>query len=333
MNSLEEGTKASVQSKSLRLSVVLVSFNTRELTLACIKSLLPELELNTDEIILVDNASYDHSVEAVKDAYPTVRVIPLLQNVGFGAANNIGFGTASGRFLLLLNTDTIVLPGSIDSMLQTLESQPTVGAVGCKLQNPDGSLQKSCWSFPSPLRAWTEALGFNRLGIVKDWHQWDHASYQLVDFVIGAALLVRRSVVDQIGGFDEQYFLYAEEADWQRRMHNQGWRIAFNPTHSIVHIGGASGVSLGDRQLVEFCRSTERFIRKYHGNIGLAFFSSAVVFGTAIRWGFAMLMCLAAQKYSRREVRLRKTLRWWLGLGPHEGIKELAAQSASKPNE
>jgi GT2 family glycosyltransferase len=307
------------------LDVVLVSFNTRQLTLECLESLMREIRVLGGQVIVVDNASTDGSAAAVQAAFREVKVISADRNLGFGAANNLAFEKCTSDNVLLLNTDTIVRPGALQSMMQTLDSDPSVGAVGCRLENADGSLQKSCWSFPTPRLAWSEAFGLNRLGLTRDWHRWDHASEQDVDFVIGAALMVRRSVIEQIGGFDPRFFLYSEEADWQKRMHAAGWKVRFTPAGTIVHLGGASGEGMRDRQLVEFCRSIELYIRKHHGSAGFYIFRTGVIVGTSLRVALAWVQSVLRPGRSRAKLQqLQRTLSWWCGFGPREGFRELA---------
>ena len=307
------------------IDAVLVSFNTRQLTLDCLASLLPMLESNRGSVFVVDNGSLDGSGEAIRERFPSVIVIANDRNLGFGAANNLAFARGEAPYVLLLNTDTLVHPGAIEAMSDVLDRQSNVGAVGCRLENADGSLQKSCWSFPTPVLAWSEAFGLNRLGLTRDWHRWDHASEQDVDFVIGAALMVRRSVIEQIGGFDPRFFLYAEETDWQKRMHTAGWKVLFTPARTIVHLGGASGEGMRDRQIVEFCRAIELYIRKHHGTIGFQIFRAGVIVGTSLRLVLAWMQAMLQPGRSRARLQqLQRTLRWWCGRGPREGFRELA---------
>jgi GT2 family glycosyltransferase len=309
------------------LDVVLVSFNTRQLTCDCIASLLPAINDLNGAVIVVDNDSQDGSVDAIREHFPTVHIVANPKNIGFGAANNIAFAESQSKYVMLLNTDTIVKPGAIRSMVDVLDREPSVGAVGCRLANADGSLQKSCWSFPTPLLAWSEAFGLNRLGLTRDWYRWDHESEQDVDFVIGAALMVRREVIQKVGGFDEAFFLYAEEADWQKRMHDAGWQVRFTPAGTIVHLGGASGEAMRDRQIVEFCRGTERFIRKHHGWLGFQIFRAGVIVGTSTRVLVTVTKSLFDRGSLPRLYQLWRTLRWWCGFGPRQGFRELAAET------
>jgi GT2 family glycosyltransferase len=288
---------------------------------------MPEVRDLGGSVILVDNASADGSVAAVQAAFPNVQMIVAQKNLGFGAANNLAFEHCRSDYVLLLNTDTVVHPGALQVMTHVLDRDPMVGAVGCRLENADGSLQKSCWSFPTPVLAWSEAFGLNRLGLTRDWHRWDHASQQDVDFVIGATLMVRRTVIEQIGGFDPRFFLYAEETDWQKRMHAAGWKVRFTPDGTIVHLGGASGEGMRDRQIVEFCRAAEIYIRKHYGEMGFQIYRAGVIVGTTMRVVLAWMQVMLQPGRSRARLQqLQRTLRWWCGRGPREGFRELAEE-------
>ncbi len=304
------------------LSVVLVSFNTCQLTLDCLSSLMPSLS-PSDEIFVVDNASKDGSVEAIRRLYPMVHVIANQRNLGYGAANNLAFRECSGEYILLLNTDTLVQLGALQAMKDVLIRDKSVAAVGCRLENWDGSLQRSCWSFPSPFQAWSEALGINRIGIPRDWHRWAHDVEQDVDFVIGAAMMVRAQVVKETGGFDEDFFLYAEETDWQLRMKKSGWKIRFTPDGTVTHLGGASGATMKQKQIVEFCRSNARFVRKHYGQIGLLSVRIAKILGLMIRIPpLAIMAMLKKAKAKDRYVEKLSHLLWWLGLGERRGFSD-----------
>ena len=323
---------------------MLVSYNTRELTRDCLRSLAGELR-GGDRVVVVDNGSADGSAGMVEAEFPAVDLVRAGRNLGFGAANNLGFGRCGvgrggGEFVLLLNTDTVVRPGAVGAMAGVLRRGPGVGAVGCRLENADGSLQRSCWSFPTPGRAWAEAVGVNRLplpGVGRDWHRWGHGEERDVDFVIGAALMVRREMIEAVGGFDESFFLYAEETDWQRRMVGAGWRVRFTPAGTVVHLGGGSsagGGEAGRRQVVEFCRGNARYLRKHHGRAGLASARAAKVLGLAARAGALSVAAALGRPGAGGRARERLAhLRWWAGLGPREGYAELNPPPGGPPGD
>lgn len=295
------------------LSVIVVSYNTRELTLRCLRELGQHLEAEalSHEIWVIDNASQDGSADAVAREFPHVNLLASPDNLGFGAANNLAFERAHGQFLLLLNSDAFVHEGALTQMVEFLcdPAKARVGAVGPRLLNEDGSLQVSCWKFPSPARSWLESLGVARLlGAHPQWgdyYRWAHDERRSVDFVIGACLLVRREVYEEIGGFDPAFFLYAEETDWQRRMREQGWDIVFLPDANVTHLAGASGASEKARVSTLFWQGQERYILKHFGRRGWALMRAGVTVGVALRAATHLMRALSPQGRKRHVPQLR----------------------------
>jgi N-acetylglucosaminyl-diphospho-decaprenol L-rhamnosyltransferase len=241
------------------LSVVIVSWNTRELLRTCLTSLrfLAGIE---HETLVVDNASTDGSPEMVAREFPSVRLIRGVENVGFGRANNDAMAAADGETFLLLNSDAYLRDDSLARLLVTLRERPTVGVVGPRLRFPDGRLQHSAQRFSSLGRLFVEELGLykvlspgRRADILLDGY-WDHGEERSVDWIVGACMLVRRKVFEQTGGFDPRFFLYGEEEEWCRRIRARGWSVLFSPAAEVVHVGHASaGQLLGSAGRVDRC--------------------------------------------------------------------------------
>ena len=271
------------------VSVILVSYNTREMTLRCLSALFDGLAADrvSAEVLLVDNASADGTAAAVRAARPAVRVIESKTNRGFAGGNNRALSEATGRYLLLLNTDAFVEAGAVAALVAYLDQHPRTAAVGPRLLNADASLQRSCYRFPTPAHAWSQNLWL--AGLVGtdhplgDFRRWPHDTARSVDWVIGAAMLVRRTAYEQVGGLDERFFMYAEETDWQWRMRTAGWDVGFTPDARVVHLGGGSGT--GDKPGVDrhFWASLDRYQRKHHGWAGLVAVRAAMVVGGLVR--------------------------------------------------
>ena len=299
------------------LSVIIISYNTRQMTLDCLYALYADLGQMPAEVWVVDNASGDGSADAVRQAFPQVRLIENPNNAGFGAANNLALTQASGEFLLLLNSDAFVHPGATAALTEYLRAHPGAGIVGPRLLNQDGSVQPSCYRFPSPGRAWLENLWVSsalpRHPALGDYRQWSHDAERSVEWVIGACLLIRREAFRQTGGFDEAFFMYQEETDWQRRLRDKGWDIAFTPSAVVTHLGGASGASEQAKINAHFFDSLDYYTRKHHGLPGLISLRLAMIIGCAIR---AVLWAgVAAAAPRRRAVAQAKTrLQAWLCL-------------------
>ncbi len=275
-----------------RLSAIIVSYNTREMTLECLHVLQAELRELTAEILVVDNASVDGSADVIREMFPGIRLIVNTRNAGFGAANNLALAQARGHYLLLLNTDAFPRPGAVAALTDFLERHPGVGVVGPRLLYKNGSLQQSCFSFPTPAAAWAENLGLTRLLRRHDYRRWDHAAEREVDFAIGACLLLRRTVYEQVGGFDKRFFMYQEEADWQKRIHDAGWQIAFTPAAEVVHLGGVSGQAEPARIKGHFFESLDKYVLKHHGVSGFLLVRAAMLVGCggrAVGWAAVAL--------------------------------------------
>jgi GT2 family glycosyltransferase len=296
----------------LTLSVIIVSYNTCEMTLECLRVLFDNLSGTKVEVFVVDNASSDGSVAAIKDAYTSVKLIENQENTGFGAANNMAMEKATGRYFLLLNSDAFPCTGAIDTLLQAIEEHPRAAAIGPRLLNRDGTLQRSCWRFPSPTQAWIENLGISSLlrGRSRwgDYRRWEHDSERAVDFVIGACLLVRREVWEKIGGFDPAFWMYAEETDWQKRMRSAGYEIWFTPRASVEHWGGASGAANRARVSEAFFNSLDIFSHKHYGPAGLVSLRAAMIAGNALRLPLWILLWLLKRSGAREKARFS----WWL---------------------
>ena len=291
----------------MEISAIIVSYNTREMTLRCLGTLEAALEGIPSETWVVDNSSNDGSAEAIRRQFPKVRLIESKVNAGFGAANNLAMRQAAGRYFLLLNSDAFPEPGAIRALLDYLQSRPRVAFAGPRLLNGDGTLQVSCFKFPSPLRAWLENLwisaAFPRHPAVGDYRFWQHDSERKVDFLIGACILLRREVFEQTGGFDEQFFMYSEETDWQRRIRDLAWEIAFTPEARVTHLGGASGATDPKRVNRYFMESLDRYELKHHGIAGLVSFRCAMIVGCALR---AILWAVMSLLPARRSSALAK---------------------------
>ena len=306
------------------LSAIIVSYNTRQTTLDCLRALMADIRELPAEVFVVDNASRDGSAAAIRSEFPSVLMIENQRNAGFGAANNMALRMARGNHILLLNSDAFVKPGAISALLQLISRRPEVAVVGPRLTNADGSLQRSCYRFPSPLRAVYENLlltaAFPNHSLVGDYRRWEHDFERDVDFVIGACMLVRREAFDGVGGFDEQFFLYAEEEDWCKRIADAGWKVTFTPAAEVMHLNGGSGKSQPDRVFDEFHRGAERYLRKHHGSIGLFVYRVAIVFGSLVRISVFSLSILMPGR-CRRGITLTRTwlriLKWSVGFrGP-----------------
>lgn len=256
------------------ISVIIVSWNVADYLRHCLDSLRAEAARHASpsiEVVVVDNDSTDGTVEMARDAFPEARLIVNSVNVGFTRANNQGISVASGRFILLLNPDTEVLPGAMEAMVAYLDAHPQVGSLGPELLNSDGSHQSSRRRFPTLATAFVEStilqsyLPNSRL--LKRYYCLDLPAGQTqeVDWLVGACLIVRREAVENVGLLDEGYFMYSEELDWCYRIKKAGWKVVYLPEARVVHHYARSSSQVLPSQHIYFQSSKCRYFGKYHG--------------------------------------------------------------------
>ncbi len=246
------------------LSVIIVNWNTQSLLLRCLESIRETIVDLRYEILVVDNASTDGSVDAVRERFPDVRLICNERNFGFARANNQAFGRMQGRYALLINSDARLLPGAARALFDHLETHADVGMACGRLLNPDGTPQRSVAPFPSWLTLITNETLLNVLFPSRYPGKRRIPDRPMeVASAIGACLLIRKTAIDQIGGFDEGYFFFFEETDLARRMWENGWKVVWVPQAAIVHEQGKSVGSRADGRIL-FYRSRYRYLRKWH---------------------------------------------------------------------
>lgn len=283
------------------LSIVIVNWNTRKLLRECLASVRAETMVS-HEVWVVDNGSTDGSQQMVRQEFPEVHLIANRDNRGFAAANNQAFPLCQGEYVLLLNSDTLVLDGALDKMVAHMHAQAHIGALGCKLLNSDGSLQPSAHNFYSTVGSLLEnrlmtMLWAGRYARTPLLAFFDHSIARRVDWVCGAVLMVRRAVLRDVGMLDDSFFMYGEELDWQMRMRKAGHQVWFMPQAHIVHYGGGSSrdAVTGMKQMELANRA--RFVQKHYPP------SSQVLYRAKAAAGMAFWRTLGALR--RRPVQVR----------------------------
>ncbi len=251
------------------VSVVIVSWNTREVLRDCLKSLYANAGEITFEVIVVDNNSADNSLEMVRSEFPDVITIRNRQNRGFAAASNQGIAAATGRYVLLLNSDTIVLEDAIARAVRFADANPDAAVVGCRVLNPDLTLQPTCFMFPSILNLLLSSTYLyklfprNRFFGRERMTWWERDAARQVDVVTGCFMLVRRQAIAQVGTMDERFFMYGEETDWCYRFKQAGWKVLFTPDAQIIHIHGASSTQVKPQMVLQLRGSILLFFKKH----------------------------------------------------------------------
>lgn len=253
------------------VSVVVVNWNVRDLLRRCLHS-IAQYPVPSIEVIVVDNASTDGSVDMVRAEFPAVRLVVNSENRGFPGAINQGISLARGRYVLLLNPDTELVGETFGTMVAFADEHPDVGVVGPQLLNSDGSVQSSRRRFPTLATAFFESTWLQPYAprrLLERYYVGDQPDdrVQDVDWLMGAALMARCEAIERVGPMDERFFMYSEELDWCRRFREVGWRVVYLPTAQIFHYEGKSSEQVLPSRHIHFQTSKVRYFRKYHGPV------------------------------------------------------------------
>ncbi len=270
------------------LSVIIVNWNTQGLLRQCLQSVYDTVADISFEVLVVDNASTDGSVEMVEAQFPQARLLRNTENTGFARANNQALAACNGELILLLNSDAVLLPDTARQMLNRMEKESSTGIVGPRIVNPDGSFQSSYMDFPT---LWSELLLMTKLhtlvyGACFPSHTPEESrEVRSADWVSGACLMIRRQAYEEVGGLDEGFFMYSEEVDWCWRVKQAGWDVVYLPKAEAMHWGGQSStqVPIARRGLVY--GSKLRFLRKHYGESTARVYECALAFTSCLKIG------------------------------------------------
>ena len=301
------------------LSVVIISWNVRDLLDLCLASLYQtrrafpgggEFRL---EVIVVDSASADGSVEMIRQKYPQALLLPQADNVGFTRGNNIGMRRARGDFFLMLNPDTEVSPGTLGIMLDYMKRHRHVGILGPHTLNSDGSHQSTRRRFPTLMTGLFESAWLSAwapASVERDYRMLDTNDDEVLqaDWAQGSALLLRRELYQAIGGLDEGYTMYSEELDYCRRAKSAGWQVVYHGGATITHHGGKSSEQVAALKQIHFQTSKLRYFRKHHGYAQYLFLRAILLLQ------FAWQLCLESLKGAlghKRHLRAQRVRVYW----------------------
>jgi GT2 family glycosyltransferase len=264
--------------KAHDLSIVVVSWNVRELLRACLNSVTESLgsgkgQALASQVIVVDNASTEGSVEMIRKGFPEIHLIVNARNLGFTKGNNQGIAFSDGRHVLLLNPDTEIVGDALGEMVAYMDDHHRVGALGPQLLHSDGQVQSSRRRFPDLRTAYVESTflrpRFAESAILERYYVLDKPDdeTQAVDWVVGACLLMRRETLEEVGDLDESFFMYSEELDWCYRTKARGWEVVYLPTAQVIHHLGKSSEQVLPVRHIQFERSKVLYFRKHHGRL------------------------------------------------------------------
>lgn len=247
----------------MKLSIIIVNFNTKELLSNCLHSIFTHPCNEEFEVLVVDNASSDGSLEMVERAYPQVKLISNQKNLGFAGANNQGIRESRGTYVLLLNSDTEILEGALQSKIEFMDSNPQAGAIGCQLLLPDGVPQPFTYG-KDPTLSYLIHRILRMLLKHKYMHIWVGEGIVETEWVTGACMMVRREAIDSVGYLDEKFFMYFEDNDWCHRMREKGWKVYFLPNVKAIHLGGRSLAADDPNRKTDYYKSLVYFYRKHY---------------------------------------------------------------------
>lgn len=292
------------------ISICIVNWNTKDLLYNCIDSIQKKTSGVSYEIIVVDNNSDDCSAEMVKEHFPHCKLIASNKNNGFSRGNNLGIQEATGKYILFLNPDTVLATNALYGMFQFMESCPEVGAVGCKLLNPDGSVQFICArTYPTLFNQFCYLMMINRLLPMSqmfstvEMSYWDHRDSRDIDCLTGACIFARKIIIDDLKGFDEKFYMYAEEVDLCYRIKKAGWKLHFLASEGIYHLEGASSKQKPQKYFSTLAQreSNRYFFLKHFGKMYAWMYTSIIFFGS-----FYRLLVIALSKFVFRGNRVSK---------------------------
>ena len=271
------------------LSIIIVNFETYELTKNTIKSILENQCNYTYEILLVDNASQDNSMEKLENTFkenPNIQFIKSKQNGGFAYGNNLAIKKAKSKYTLLLNSDTILKTNTLNNCLDYIESNDKIGALGCKVSLPNGKLDKACKrSFPNPVNSFYRLFHIPTKSEKNNYNldDLDDNGVYEIDCLVGAFMLIRNQTIQDVGLLDEDYFMYGEDIDYCYRIKNKGWKIIYYGKSEIIHYKGASSKKQSYKLIYEFHKSMYIFYKKHYASIYNIFLNIIVYIGIFIR--------------------------------------------------
>jgi len=268
------------------ISVIIVNWNTKTLLLNCVESIYRTTQEASIEIIVIDNASTDGSIDALQDKLSCVRTIVNSENLGFAKANNIGIEKAQGRYVCLVNSDVKALDGVLDKMLAYMDSHSEIGALAPKTFGGDMQMQKNCREFPTLRNIFCQEFFLDVLFPTvfafrgREMLHFDHEAEMEIEVLSGCFLMVRREVIAQVGPLDEQFFFYSEDVDWCKRIHDAGWKLVHYPCAETIHFGNGSSSSAPIKFRVEMLKANWQYWRKHKSMTECALFWCIKCVGT-----------------------------------------------------
>lgn len=295
---------------SVELSVVIVAWNARRYLELCLESLAKDPPRRSMEVLVIDNASADDTIEMVEGKFPWVKLIKSKENLGFSKGNNVAIRRCEGRYIALVNPDVIVFPGCLDALADFLDQNPKVGNVGPRVFNPDMTMQSTCRRFPTLWNNFCSATHLEGLFKGRPFFAGEHMFYfqhdrtLAVDVIVGCFSMIRRETFDEVGLLDEDLFMYGDDVDWCHRARNAGWQVVFYPGARAIHDRGKTTAPFPVHFAVAQQRSVLHYWTKHHTFLGVLGIKGIMLSHHMLRFVVAALSSLAgSQKRSQNEAR------------------------------
>jgi len=308
------------------LTIIIVNWNVKELLGDCLRSIYSQTKTISFEVVAVDNASSDGSVEMVEKEFPQVKLIANKENLGFAKGNNQAIRESKGRYFMLLNPDTIVVGNALATMVLFMDNRRDAGAIGPRILNPDKTVQLTCGRYSPTLL--TELLDFTKLSSVFPKSRifgkslmgfWPHNDTREVELLSGACMMVRKETIEQTGLMDEHFFLFAEETDWCYRIRKNGWKIYLNADAEIMHLWQQSVKRSSINTALESYKSMYRFFMNHHGRLSALGYRGMVFVFIGLRipvyWLWRYIRPSRSLQIRVALKRYPQILRWSIGFG------------------
>jgi GT2 family glycosyltransferase len=296
--------------QSVEVSVVIVAWNASHYLELCLESLAKNPPRRSMEVLVVDNASADDTIEMVEGKFPWVKLIKSKENLGFSKGNNVAIRQCQGRYIALVNPDVLVFPGCLDTLADFLDLNPKVGNVGPRVFNPDMTQQSTCRRFPT---LWNNFCSTTRLEIIfkgsrffagEHMFYFPHDRVLAVNVIVGCFSMIRREALDGVGLLDEDLFIYGDDVDWCRRAWNAGWQVVFYPGACAIHDRGKTTAPFPVHFAVAQQRSVLHYWTKHHSSLGVLGIRGIIFSHHLVRYVVATVSGLAhSQNGRQREVR------------------------------
>ena len=288
--------------KTPALSIVIVSYNVRDFLADCLASIYRNPPERPFEVWVVENSSNDGSLEMVRERFPQVNLLACQINLGFAAANNLAIPHCRGEYILFLNPDTLVYPNALDALVFFLDKNQQAGAAGSRLLNPDLSLQPSCYPFPTLGKELWRLLHLDAIYPLALYRQenWSTIEPRQVDVLQGTSLAVRRKMLEDLGYFDDTFFMYSEEVDLCYRIDIAGWQRYWVPASRVVHFGGQSTSQTAEKMFLQLYRAKTLYFRKNHGENAAQVYKAILGLAAILRLILAPLSILAGREKTRQ---------------------------------